>query len=378
MSTPKRRPAALSRGSSSRGAGGRAGGTGTGRAKGSGGSASAPRGSSGNPKSAGSSSGGRTRAGTAGGGSGRPKGSVRATGSGRGTGVGRAASPVRGAGIGRGSGTGSGRVRGSSELGGDQVEGRQAVRELLRAGRRPVHQLLIAEGLDAVDDDHPMAEILSLAEHQGIPVRRVPRGRIDAEAGTEAPQGVLARAEPVVPVELDRLTRAADDGTPPFLVVLDGVTDPHNLGAVMRTALSAGATGLVIGRHRAAHLSPSAVKAAAGAVEHLPVSVVTGIPAALGELVSAGVWTIGLDADSVTPVWDLGVATAAVAIVLGAEGRGLSRLAQQRCDLTVAIPLLGPLDSLNVSAAAAVACFEVARRRGDLAVRERVPRSAAP
>jgi 23S rRNA (guanosine2251-2'-O)-methyltransferase len=245
------------------------------------------------------------------------------------------------------------------------VEGRQAVRELLRAGRRAVHQLLVAEGIDAgLDEAHPMAEILALAEDKGIPVRRVPRGRIDAESGTEAPQGVIARAESVLPVDLDSLTRR-DPGRPaPFLVVLDGVTDPHNLGAVMRSALGAGATGLVIGRHRAAHLTPTAVKAAAGAVEHLPVSLVTGVPAALSELVEAGVWTIGLDAGGPGSVWDLGVATESVAVVLGAEGRGLSRLTRQRCDLTVGIPLLGPLDSLNVSAAAAVVCFEVAHRRG--------------
>jgi 23S rRNA (guanosine2251-2'-O)-methyltransferase len=245
------------------------------------------------------------------------------------------------------------------------VEGRQAVRELLRAGRRAVHQLLIAEGLDAGPDEaHPIAEILALATDKGIPVRRVPRGRIDAEAGTDAPQGVIARAEPIMPVELDRLTHRHAEGPAPFLVVLDGVTDPHNLGAVMRSALGAGATGLVIGRHRAAHLSPTAVKAAAGAVEHLPVSVVTGVPAALSEMIDAGVWTIGLDAEGPGSVWELGVATESVAVVLGAEGRGLSRLARQRCELTVGIPLLGPLDSLNVSAAAAVVCFEVARRRG--------------
>jgi 23S rRNA (guanosine2251-2'-O)-methyltransferase len=244
------------------------------------------------------------------------------------------------------------------------VEGRQAVRELLRANRRVVHQLLVAEGLEAPDEAHPLAEILDLAERRGIPVRRVPRGKIDAEAGTEAPQGVLARAEPVSPVELDRLVRRDPDRPAPFLIVLDGVTDPHNLGAVMRTALGAGATGLVVGRHRSAHLSPTAVKAAAGAVEHLPVALVTGVPAALAELKTAGVWTVGLDAGSDTTVWALDVATEAVALVLGAEGRGLSRLARQRCDLTVGIPLAGPLGSLNVSAAAAVVCFEVARHRG--------------
>jgi 23S rRNA (guanosine2251-2'-O)-methyltransferase len=181
-------------------------------------------------------------------------------------------------------------------------------------------------------------------------------------AGTDSPQGVVAIAAPVREWALDELLGQPD----PFLVVLDGVTDPHNLGAVMRSAVSAGAKGLVVGRHRSASLSPAAVKAAAGAVEYLPVALVGGIPAALSALRSGGVWTIGLDASGSTPVWDLSVATEPVALVLGAEGRGLSQLVRQRCDVLASIPLRGPLDSLNVSAAAAVVCFEVARRRDPL------------
>ena len=251
--------------------------------------------------------------------------------------------------------------RGSDELGGDQVEGRQAVLELLRAGRRPVHQVLVAEGVDA---DGPIAEIIALAERRGVTVRSVGRSRISAAAGTEAPQGVVASADPVQPVGLDDLARRpGPGGAPPLIVVLDGVTDPHNLGAIMRSAVGAGASGMVIGRHRAARLTPAAVKAASGAVEHLPVSVAVGIPAALRELAGAGVWTVGLDADAATGLWDLGVATEGVAVVLGAEGRGLARLTRDVCELTVSIPLAGPLGSLNVSAAAALACFEVARGR---------------
>lgn len=224
-----------------------------------------------------------------------------------------------------------------------------------------MRQVLIADGTDA---DGPTAEIVALAERRGISVRSVPRGRIDALAGTEAPQGVVASAEPIAPVELEDLARRlAPGGAPPMLVVLDGVTDPHNLGAIMRSALCAGASGLVLGRHRAARLTPAAVKAAAGAVEHLPVAVATGIPAALRELHAAGMWTVGLDADGESELWDLRVATEAVAVVLGAEGRGLARLTRDVCELTVSIPLAGPLGSLNVSAAAALACFEVARVR---------------
>ena len=255
-------------------------------------------------------------------------------------------------------GTGRPPLKVPAGLGGTHVEGRQAVRELLRAGRRRVRQLYVAEGGRGGGSD-TLDEILDLADAAGVAVRRVSRDRIDAMAGTEAPQGVVAEAAPVRDWDIEDLIGASA----PFLVVLDGVTDPHNLGAVMRTALCAGATGVVIGRHRSASLTPAAVKAAAGAVEHLPVATVAGIPAALMSLRQAGVWTVGLDSDGTGSVWDLTVATEPVALVLGAEGRGLSALTRSRCELLVSIPLAGPLDSLNVSAAAALACFEVARRR---------------
>lgn len=228
------------------------------------------------------------------------------------------------------------------------------MRELLRARRRAVHELLVS-------DTASVGDIVELAAAAGVPVRHVGRGQLDARAHTDAPQGVLAVADPMPEVDLADLAT----GRAPFLVVLDGVTDPHNLGAVMRSALCAGATGIVVGRHRAASVSPAATKAAAGAVEWLPVASVAGIPAALAELRQAGVWSVGLDADADASLWGLSVATEPVALVLGAEGSGLGRLTRQRCDLVVGVPLLGPLGSLNVSAAAALACFEVARRRAN-------------
>jgi 23S rRNA (guanosine2251-2'-O)-methyltransferase len=174
---------------------------------------------------------------------------------------------------------------------------------------------------------------------------------------------VLAHAEPLVPAELERLAQRRRDGAPPFLLVVDGVTDPQNLGALLRTADSAGVTGVVLPRHRAVHVTPTVAKAAAGAVEHVPLALVAGIPAALQVLASAGVWTVGLDGDAGQTLFDLDLATEPVALVVGAEGSGLSRLVRQRCDVLVAIPQLGALSSLNVGAAGAVACYEVARRR---------------
>jgi 23S rRNA (guanosine2251-2'-O)-methyltransferase len=208
-----------------------------------------------------------------------------------------------------------------------------------------------------------LEDIRELAEGQRVPVREVGRAKFFAEARCEAPQGVLAKAAPLPEVSLDDLARTGRDGKPPFLVAVDGVTDPGNLGALLRSAECAGASGIVLPRHRAVHVTPTVTKAAAGAVEHLPFTIVGGLPTALQELRRAGVWVVGLDGAGTTGLWDLPAADGPIALVLGAEGAGLSRLARQRCDEVVRIPLAGSLASLNVAAAAALACFEVARAR---------------
>ena len=149
----------------------------------------------------------------------------------------------------------------------------------------------------------------------------------------------------------------------PFLLALDGITDPGNFGAILRTAECAGVTGVVLPRHRSARITPTVAKAAAGAVEHLRFAVVPGMPSALRTLSSRDVWTVGLDAAGPRPLHELELSGEGVALVLGSEGRGLSRLVAQRCDVLASIPLRGTLGSLNVAAAAAVACFEISRRR---------------
>jgi 23S rRNA (guanosine2251-2'-O)-methyltransferase len=258
-------------------------------------------------------------------------------------------------------------------LGGEQVEGRQAVRELLLAGRRRVREVMVVDKGDTSDDYDRFEsdddsdsgdELVELARDLRVLVRPVSRGRLAAIARTEAPQGVVAIADPLEPVELAELAEPGPDGTPAFLVAVDGVTDPGNLGALLRAAECAGATGVILPRHRAVHVTPTVAKAAAGAVEHLPMALVPGLPAALVELSRLGVWSVGLDAGGTTRVWDLTIADEPVVLVLGAEGRGLSRLVSQRCDQLASIPLAGSLASLNVATAAAVACFEVARHRG--------------
>ena len=234
------------------------------------------------------------------------------------------------------------------------------MRELLSAGRRAVREVWIAEDLDPspqIDD------IERLATRRRVRLVLVPRAKLERAARTDAPQGVLAHARPLEEVELEKLCRARR-GVAPFLLVLDGVTDPHNVGALLRTAECAGVTGVVLPRHRAVHVTPTVAKVAAGAIEHLDIAVVPGIPNALRQLDEQGVTSVGLDAEAPVSLFDLRLeASGGVALVMGAEGRGLAPLTRRRCSALAAIPQFGALGSLNVASAGAVACFELARRR---------------
>ncbi len=213
------------------------------------------------------------------------------------------------------------------------------------------------EDLDRAD---VLEDIVELARDQQVPVKIVTRRRFEADALTESHQGVLAKASPLPETDLDAM--ATERGA--NLLVLDGVTDPGNLGAILRTAECAGVTGVVLPRHRAVHVSPTVTKTAAGAVEYLPMAVVGGIPTAIARLKDLGVLTVGLDMDGDTPVFDLPLdGDQPVAVVLGAEGRGLGRLVRERVDVVASIPMRGRLNSLNVAMAGAVAMFEVVRRR---------------
>jgi 23S rRNA (guanosine2251-2'-O)-methyltransferase len=246
-----------------------------------------------------------------------------------------------------------GRPRGRDDLGGDQVEGRRAVRELLRAGRRRVRSVLLSE--DASRD----ALLDEIAELAGPMLRVAPSSRVESAARTDAHQGVVATTEPLRPAELDELL----DNDTAFIVALDGITDPRNLGAVMRVAETAGATGIVLPRHRSARITPTVAKAAAGAIEYLPIALVSGIPAALERAARAGAWSIGLDEHADQSVDELTIADQRIVVVVGAEGHGIARLTRDRCDVTLHIPMHGMLESLNVAAAAAVVCHEIARAR---------------
>ena len=262
-----------------------------------------------------------------------------------------------GSGRGRGEGR-QGQQRGRPKgLGGDQVEGRQAVRELLLAGRRPVREVLMIEDLASADI---LLDIEELANELGVGLRKVSRRHLASEAVTDSHQGVVAKAAPLQEADFDHMIA----NPKAFLLVLDGVTDPGNLGAILRTAECAGVTGVVLGRHRSAHISPTVTKTAAGAVEHVPLTLVGGIPASLAAMKDAGVLTVGLDEAGERSIFELPMSDhGQIALVLGAEGRGLSQLVRKRVDMLASIPMAGSLNSLNVAMAAAVACFEVLRTR---------------
>jgi 23S rRNA (guanosine2251-2'-O)-methyltransferase len=232
------------------------------------------------------------------------------------------------------------------------------VRELLAARTRPVRDVWMAEGLDPAP---VLREINELAKKGRVPVRYVARRALEAEARTEGPQGVLAHAQALPEWEFDDLCR--DQTGTPFLLGFDGVTDPQNLGALLRSAEGAGVTGAVLPRHRTAHVTPAVTKAAAGAAEHVRLSVVPGLAAAVARARDLGVWVVGLDESGDQNLFELTVATEPLLLVVGAEGSGLSRLVRQRCDVVARIPLKGSIPSLNVAAAGALAVFEVSRRR---------------
>jgi 23S rRNA (guanosine2251-2'-O)-methyltransferase len=227
---------------------------------------------------------------------------------------------------------------------------------LLRAKRRTVRKIFIAEAQDASD---VLDAIEFEAQRQRIPVSLISMTRLDREAKTEGHQGVMAIAQDLDTVTLDDLLRVAK----PFLLVCDGVTDPRNLGAMLRSADGAGVTGVVLPRHRSARISPSVTKTAAGAIEYLTFSDVGGIPSAIDQLNRAGVLTVGLAGESKDSLYKLDLGSGPVAIVVGGEEKGLSALTRKRCATVVSIPQVGRINSLNAGVAVSVAAFEVARQR---------------
>jgi 23S rRNA (guanosine2251-2'-O)-methyltransferase len=246
----------------------------------------------------------------------------------------------------------SDRTRGQ-RAGGDVLYGINAVKEAL--GTRPVDHLLVAQG----HHSPRVEEIIQLARTRGVPMRFVPGAALDRETGTAQHQNVAAICAAKAYDDLEALAAASAS---PLLVVLDGVEDPANLGAVARTAVAAGADGIVIPERRASGLTAAVAHTAAGALEHLKVARVTNVTRALGGLKERNIWVFGFDAAAEKSYLDLDY-SGGCALVLGGEGQGLHRLVRDTCDDLARIPLYGPVESLNVSVAAAVVLYEAARQR---------------
>jgi 23S rRNA (guanosine2251-2'-O)-methyltransferase len=234
------------------------------------------------------------------------------------------------------------------------IYGINAVREALRAGRVGDLRVVDREGAR-------LAALMAEARAAGVAVTHIDAVTASRLTGGGRHQGVVARVASIPRADLGSLVGAAS-GEAPLLVVLDGVEDPHNVGAIIRSIHAAGATGLVRQTRHAAPLGGATAKASAGAVEHVPVADVVNIARALDELKEAGVWTVGLDADAEVR-YDALDLTLPTAIVVGAEGSGLRRLVRERCDTLASIPMRGRVGSLNVSVAAAVVLFEAVRQR---------------
>ena len=245
------------------------------------------------------------------------------------------------------------------------------VRELLRAGGEGLAELWLAEGGAR---ERAFAELAQLARERGAEVREAPRPRLDRLAGTDRHQGVVAVVADYRYHALEEILAAAKaSAAAPLLVVLDGIEDPQNLGAIIRSAHALGAHGVVIPKDRAASVTPAAAKASAGAVEHCPVARVTNLAQALRALKEGGLWTVATAADAPDALEAVD-RTVPTALVLGAEGAGVRPLVRRTCDRVAHIPMAGRLGSLNASVSAAIALYEAARQRA-LAGRQRSGRA---
>ena len=245
-----------------------------------------------------------------------------------------------------------------NEIKNEIVEGRNAVIEALRAGRA-IDKIFIAKG----DVDKTLGHIASKARDKGIVVVECDRKKLDFMSQTHAHQGVIAlcAVREYCTVE-DIFAVAEERGEKPFIIVCDEISDPHNLGAIIRSAECAGAHGVIIPKRRSAGLTAIVDKASAGAAEHMAIARVPNIPAAIKELKDRGLWVYGTAADGQIDLWHTDF-TGNVALVIGSEGDGMGRLVRESCDFIVSLPMKGQVSSLNASAAAAIVMYEVLRQR---------------
>jgi 23S rRNA (guanosine2251-2'-O)-methyltransferase len=242
----------------------------------------------------------------------------------------------------------------------DTIEGRNPVLEALKSGR-PINKILLVKNIER---HGVIAEILHLAQQNGVVLEYVERQAIDRLGQSGANQGIIALTAARDYTDLDELLMIpAQKGQAAFFIILDGLEDPHNLGAIIRTADAAGAHGVIIRERRAVGLTPVVDKASAGALEYVPVARVANISQTIETLKKNNIWVVGIDQSGITDYTKIDYKPA-TAIVIGAEGQGLSDLVRKNCDFLAAIPMLGRIASLNASVAAAIVMYEVVKQRG--------------
>jgi len=245
------------------------------------------------------------------------------------------------------------------EVAEDRLEGRNSVIEALRANRT-INKLLIAKG----DTEGSINQIIGMARERKIIVQEVDRQRLDMLSSTKAHQGVIAFVAMKDYVEVDEIIAIAKaKGEDPFIVILDEITDPHNLGSVMRTVDAVGAHGVIIPKRRAVGLTAAVSKAAAGAVEYVPVARVVNISQTINDLKKKNIWVVGADSSGDKYYYEHDL-KGPIALVVGSEGEGMTKLVRESCDFVVKIPMKGDISSLNASVAGAVLMYEIMRQRG--------------
>ncbi len=238
------------------------------------------------------------------------------------------------------------------------LEGRNPVIEALKSGRE-IDKILLAKG----EMEGSIKKIYALAKKRNIVLQGVDRSKLDSMSLTKAHQGVIAMTAVKEYVRVKDILKAAEEtGEQPFILILDGITDPHNLGSIMRTADGAGVHGIIIPKRRAVGLSPAVAKVSAGAVEYVPVARVVNISREIDNLKEAGIWIAGTDSNAAKTIYEADF-TGPLAIVIGGEGEGMGRLVSEKCDFHVKIPMKGFISSLNASVSAALIMYEALKQR---------------
>lgn len=241
----------------------------------------------------------------------------------------------------------------------DKIEGRNSVIEALKSDRA-INKILAAKG----DREGSIRQIFSIAKDKGVVIQEVERAKLDSLSSTHAHQGVIAFVSVKEYVEVeDILQAAASKGQPPFIIILDEITDPHNLGSILRTVNAVGAHGVIIPKRRAVGLNAAVSKASAGAIEYVPVARVTNIAQTIEALKKENVWVVGTDASGEKSFFESDL-KGPIAVVIGSEGEGISRLVKEKCDFLVNIPMKGEISSLNAAVAGAVVMYEILKQRG--------------